>query len=648
MALAGKGMFIWKVREIYAGDVARIADEAQRGGFSHVLVKVADGRYPYNVVGSTDYAGDLIAQLRTRGIQAWGWQYVYGANAAAEADMGARAAQKLGLQGFVVDAEGPFKAKGMNKIADQYMKRLRKQIPGIPLALSTYRYPNSHREFPFDVFLDYCDLAMPQVYWEGSANAAQQLQRSLSEYRALKRSVSIVPTGAAYSNNGWAPTPQQIVDFLKEVRSLGLTAANFWEWAGALENGGSLWNAIQGYDWTSGQETAAIDPAPAPEVPLGPAYIGPIYARLKHDYQWMTDPETGKPVRSRMETSDWNNGFSLDSYPAVVPLWAGPKGGDGAYKYSKEWAKFLRASNPENFAGLERVSAGLFNPRSDNQSSFPINLDQYDGDTVAEGIGSTGNLYQVVEEKSGSVRVKLIDFQSLPPTPDLLNYEDAPWLMNAFTAVTKDGALQKALGKDVVFPNLGKPDAGWVPKERVEYFPPLPMAVTVTDRLNIRKGPGTDNEIVGHFSIGDTAVVSDYRPQGSSVWGKIAEDRWIALLYTTAGGSVYYTTWKMETAPPLGLLDPRPYLKPILSPQDRAATDPQPGPTPASSDILGKYFAALNKADAHAMAVLYAGDSAKLVAEDRKFNGEKAIYSWYQRMFGNKLPGATFEMGKAS
>ncbi|MEX1247933.1 MAG: hypothetical protein WEA61_05580, partial [Anaerolineales bacterium] len=279
MALTGKGIFIWRIQDIYGGDISRIANKAQQARLSHVVVKIADGRYRYNVVSGRDLGAELITQLKARGIQAWGWQYVYGASPAAEADMAAGLARQFNLDGFVVDAEGQFKAKGMQQAADDYMSRLRSQLPNLPIALSTYRYPASHIDFPFDTFLKRCDFAMPQVYWQGSSNPAYQLQKTVSQYKNLRQARPVIPTGAAYEFNGWTATPAQLSEFLSEARTLGLSAANFWEWGASLVKGGSLWKAIEVYDWGNGQP-------PPPVVPPNQ----PTYIRLKHDHQWMSDP----------------------------------------------------------------------------------------------------------------------------------------------------------------------------------------------------------------------------------------------------------------------------------------------------------------------------------------------------------------------
>ncbi|MEX2162288.1 MAG: nuclear transport factor 2 family protein [Anaerolineales bacterium] len=271
--LTGKGVFLWQVKRVAGGDANAIAEQAKAAKLTHVLIKVADGRYSYNITNGVDMVPALVAALRARGIGAWGWQYVYGSDPPAEARKAVERVQLFKLDGFVVNAEAQFKAKGMDAKARKYMQELRKGLPGFPIGLSTYRYPTVHYQFPFKAFLDYCDFALPQVYWVGSMNPAQQLKKSYGEYRAIKAGIRVVPTGCAYAQGSWAPTPQQLNDFMAAARDLQLPGANFWEMATAQEKGGGLWSAVRDYDWATGSApTPAPDegdeepPAPKPDI----------------------------------------------------------------------------------------------------------------------------------------------------------------------------------------------------------------------------------------------------------------------------------------------------------------------------------------------------------------------------------------------
>lgn len=256
--LSGKGYFMWKAINCQAGRPADIADAAWSAGLGHVLIKIADGVWKYNT--SVDLAG-IVRALQERGITVWGWQYIYGGSPSAEAQVAIREIKRTGVTGFVVNAEHEFKAYGMGTAATAYMQTLCSGVPDLPIALSTYRYPSLHAPFPFKQFLKYCDLAMPQVYWLYSHDPLQQLTKTLAEYRRIT-DLPIIPTGAAWKQNGWVSTPADVTAFLQAAQSAGLPAANFWSWDASQNL--PTWQAIAEYDWSVAEEPA---PPEEPEIP---------------------------------------------------------------------------------------------------------------------------------------------------------------------------------------------------------------------------------------------------------------------------------------------------------------------------------------------------------------------------------------------
>jgi hypothetical protein len=236
------------------GNPDAIANLAKQAGLSHVLIKVADGRYDYNVEDGHDYVPPLVAALRARGIQPWGWHYIYGHYPETEADRSIRRVKELNLDGFVVNAEKEFKVSGMDTAARAYMQRLRKGLPNTPIGFSSYRYPSYHRPLPFEVFLEYSDINMPQVYWVQSTNPGAQLLKSLREYQNVKPFRTFFPTGAAYKEHGWTATPEQVHEFMEAVRANDLPGCNFWEWYYAHMYDRKLWNPVANFPWSVGEE----------------------------------------------------------------------------------------------------------------------------------------------------------------------------------------------------------------------------------------------------------------------------------------------------------------------------------------------------------------------------------------------------------
>jgi hypothetical protein len=78
----------------------------------------------------------------------------------------------------------------------------------------------------------------------------------MRQFQTLAPYRPILPTGAAFRQNNWQPTPEQVHDFLRTVKALNLSATNFWEWSFARSNYlQEVWATIRDFPW---------DVAPAP------------------------------------------------------------------------------------------------------------------------------------------------------------------------------------------------------------------------------------------------------------------------------------------------------------------------------------------------------------------------------------------------
>jgi len=259
--LQGKGFYIWQILRCENGNANTIAATAQAAGLTHVLIKIADASSPYNIdpITGQDLVPALVQALHARDIVVWGWQYVYGYEPEAEAAIAIQRINALSLDGFAIDAEAQYKLPGMDEAALIYMDRLRSSLPGFPIALSSYRYPTYHPSLPWREFLQDCDINMPQVYWIESDNPGEQLIRSLREFESIQPFRPIIPTGSAFLQGDWQPTPSELFEFLDTAKQLNMSAANFWEWGHTKKYLPELWDVIADYDWEIGPSQDIVE-----------------------------------------------------------------------------------------------------------------------------------------------------------------------------------------------------------------------------------------------------------------------------------------------------------------------------------------------------------------------------------------------------
>jgi hypothetical protein len=250
MSLTGKGMMIWRIPYCEGGNPSTIANVAASAGLSHVLIKIANDTRPYNVdANGNDLIAPVVDALRAKGMQVWGWHYVYGYDPIGEAKIAISQTKRFLLDGYVIDAEVEYKEAGRDAVARTFMTELRRGLPSTPVALSSFRWPTYHRSFPFAAFLEKCDYNMPQVYWMQQHDPAYDLKRSVTEFKAITPYRPIIPTGPAFGQDGWVPTASEVKIFMDTAKSLGLKAVNFYSWDYSRLKLLAVWNEIAKYYW---------------------------------------------------------------------------------------------------------------------------------------------------------------------------------------------------------------------------------------------------------------------------------------------------------------------------------------------------------------------------------------------------------------
>ncbi len=276
MTLQGKGFFTLQLSECEGGDPGSILAVAQAAGLSHIIVKIADGEEAFGVDASgIDYTSPVVQVLRMAGIAVWGWHSIHGNNPLAEAAIAIARTQVLHLDGYVVEVGKEYKSTGMANSARQFMSAVRSALT-IPIALSSYRFPDFHPELPWSTFLEFSDLHMPQVAWENAHDAGAQLRESMRQCDALPNARPFIPTGMACVTSDWSPAVEEIQDFLNTAQALEIPAVNFFNWDACRQKLPLLWTTITDFAWSFPAST----PAQAPAVPPADAFLAQFVAAL--------------------------------------------------------------------------------------------------------------------------------------------------------------------------------------------------------------------------------------------------------------------------------------------------------------------------------------------------------------------------------
>lgn len=275
---AGVGMWIWIIDSCENGDVEAIANKAVEYGIDWVAPKAQQGTAWYNNRGQKALLKPLADALHSRGIAVypWGWIYgksTYGSNpsiARAEGERAFEVIHELNADGYIVDAELDWKRLNLNMGAEapKFMAPL--EDLSIPVLVSSYRFPNYHRAFPWAAWSatlqpDRGDGWVPQVYWEQDFRlmaGSIQLQQTLDQYTAwglLNGGRSFHPAPAAYSRGTWVATSDQVLHFTKKVEELSIPSYIPWDWQHMWAE---HWKGLK-EDWYH-PDAAVIEPPPPP------------------------------------------------------------------------------------------------------------------------------------------------------------------------------------------------------------------------------------------------------------------------------------------------------------------------------------------------------------------------------------------------
>jgi len=231
-AFDGQGMWIWYVSQSDGGNLAAIAAQAHAAQVSTLFVKSSDGSSNY----WSQFSPSLVSALHAAGLHVCAWQYVYGANPAGEAALGAKAVE-AGADCLVIDAESEY--EGKYGAAQTYIADLRAKIgPSYPLGLASFPYVYYHTSLPYSVFLgpEGAQFNAPQMYWKAIGNSVDTAYAdTYSSNRIYGR--AIFPLGQTYES----PSSADLLRFREEAPLYGATGISWWDFQ---ETSAAGWKAL--------------------------------------------------------------------------------------------------------------------------------------------------------------------------------------------------------------------------------------------------------------------------------------------------------------------------------------------------------------------------------------------------------------------
>lgn len=253
MAADLSGKWVWQWPRADSGDPIAVAARLHAAGCRGALVKAYDGPrwfsqgWPWR---------EICRALKAQGLLVGGWGYHYGQDAAGEARLAVETATYGEADLLVLDVESEF--EGRPWAAAELVERLRVGLGGrYPVYFSTFALPRYHRSFPFAPFVQACQGAVPQLYWNAFRLPMRQALAAMYEdYGALGlRPERLFPAAGLYQE-GTVPYPEPAVvaDFVRLALARGSRGVSFWSYQ---HMDGATWEAVATVPILLGEEEMA-------------------------------------------------------------------------------------------------------------------------------------------------------------------------------------------------------------------------------------------------------------------------------------------------------------------------------------------------------------------------------------------------------
>ena len=266
----GQWLWVWEVSA--SGGIDAIIAQAKATKMTGLIIKSFDGDAVW-----TQFS-DSANAVKAAGLRLGAWGYVYNTNLAQTA-VAAKAAITAGAEFVVFDAEIEFETPQGAADAKSLGGYARALMPDVTIGYTTFALPDDHTQFPYAQFSQWCDFAMPQVYW---ADAGMQPQAMLgaSVQQLSGYGKRIFPVGQAY-------VPAAAV----EVAEFGAACAEHW---------------IEGVSWWDAQSSTPELQAAVAQVEVY-APKPPAPARYQVVTGWFDESEAQKAAAEIKKVHGWNS-----------------------------------------------------------------------------------------------------------------------------------------------------------------------------------------------------------------------------------------------------------------------------------------------------------------------------------------------------
>ncbi|MBD2608525.1 peptidoglycan-binding protein [Scytonema hofmannii FACHB-248] len=228
------GVWIWNLSEIENNYLDRLV----KCQVKRVYLKVFDGK-SRPMFWSRQCSPEIIKEFKSRGMEVYGWGYHYGTDNIAEQVSAVKQALDCGLDGYILDLEKEVEEKSTHISVDKLLFALRPLLKEGTLGYTSFGHPGLHPNIPWEILDKYCDIALPQIYFEKftfKPTTKEKVKDCLDAHQRIGLEKPILPIWGSESDTQKPATKAELQDYLNNY-----PGSSIWRLPNKGERG-EAWN----------------------------------------------------------------------------------------------------------------------------------------------------------------------------------------------------------------------------------------------------------------------------------------------------------------------------------------------------------------------------------------------------------------------
>lgn len=235
-----RGAWVWYLSKIRTDYLDKLVERKVK----RIYLKVFDGKSNGQLKPTFwdwQCSPEIVQQFQSRGIQVYGWGYHYGTTDINEQVSKVKQALACGLDGYVLDVEKEVEIRTNHPNVEKLLVALRPLVKEGTLGYTSFGHPGYHPNIPWKILDRYCDIALPQIYFEKftfKPTTPEEVKDCLDAHKRLGLTKPILPIWGSESDTVKPASAAELQEYLNNS-----PGSSLWRLPNAGERG-EAWNLI--------------------------------------------------------------------------------------------------------------------------------------------------------------------------------------------------------------------------------------------------------------------------------------------------------------------------------------------------------------------------------------------------------------------